>query len=363
MMQPSTDPTRVKQPHDVQDDRHRPVFHFLPPANWMNDPNGLSYWQGRYHLFYQYNPNGPFWGTIHWGHALSTDLVHWEHLPVALAPEADTADKEGCWSGCMVDDNGVPTIIYSGMRDQAQRACLATSSDGMLTWDKHRDNPVIPEPPADLNLVAYRDHCIWREPDAWYQLIGAGIVGRGGTALLYRSSDLRAWDYLHPLYVGDKHHDHGLWTGSMWECPDLFSLGDQHTLLISVWDEERLHYSAALVGEYRDQHFTPLIERKLDHGDHYFYAPQSLSDSQGRRIVIGWVQEGRSAAAQRAAGWRGSCRCLESYSPVRTVGYVCVRWRSLHRCVEYTFRSCLGRSLSIVSMCSRIFRVTHWSWT
>src|SRR5271157_4164672 len=84
-------------------DRHRPLYHFLAPANWMNDPNGAFFWKGKYHLFYQYNPNGPFWGTIHWGHAASSDLVHWEDLPIALAPSKDGPDKDGCWSGCVVE--------------------------------------------------------------------------------------------------------------------------------------------------------------------------------------------------------------------------------------------------------------------
>src|SRR5688572_12844442 len=124
--------------------RHRPQYHFLPPANWMNDPNGLIQWQGQYHMFYQYNPNGPFHGTIHWGHAISSDLVHWEHLPIALAPTPGGPDEDGCWSGCAVDDGGVPTFIYSGARNRVERACLATSSDGLLTWEKYPGNPIIP---------------------------------------------------------------------------------------------------------------------------------------------------------------------------------------------------------------------------
>ena len=91
-------------PENVATDPHRPRYHFLPPANWLNDPNGLIQWNGEYHMFYQYNPNGPFHGTIHWGHAVSADLVHWRHLPIALAPEPGTADEDGCWSGCAVDD-------------------------------------------------------------------------------------------------------------------------------------------------------------------------------------------------------------------------------------------------------------------
>ena len=296
-MQPRTE-------HAVNDP-HRPCYHFLPPANWLNDPNGLIHWQGEYHLFYQYNPHGPFHGTIHWGHAVSTDLVHWQHLPIALTPEPGMADEDGCWSGVAVDDDGVPTLIYSGNCGGEQRACLATSTDGLLTWQKHPGNPVIASPPPDLHLVAFRDHSVWREDGTWYQLMGAGIEGHGGTTLLYRSTDLRIWEYLHPLLVGDQQRFTPIWTGSMWECPDFFTLDGQHVLIISVWDREQLHYSAALIGSYLDHHLTPTVEHKLDYGDRYFYAPQSFTDETGRRIIIGWIYEGRSVESQLACGWSG----------------------------------------------------------
>jgi beta-fructofuranosidase len=95
-------------------DPQRPRYHFLPPANWMHDPNGLIQWGTTYHLFYQYNPNGPFHGTIHWGHATSEDLVHWRHLPIALTPTPGGADADGCWSGCALNDDGIPTLLAEG---------------------------------------------------------------------------------------------------------------------------------------------------------------------------------------------------------------------------------------------------------
>ena len=165
-------------------DRHRPSYHFLPPANWMNDPNGFIQWGSTYHLFYQYNPAAAVHDSIHWGHAASEDLVHWRHLPIALTPTPGGPDADGCWSGSAVDDDGTPTIIYTGASGQHQRACLATGSDDLVTWQKYPGNPIIPEPPSNLELVAYRDHCVWREADTWYQVMGAGIAGVGGAALL-----------------------------------------------------------------------------------------------------------------------------------------------------------------------------------
>jgi beta-fructofuranosidase len=290
--------------NDRTADPHRPAYHYLPPANWLNDPNGLIQWQGQYHLFYQYNPNGPFHGTIHWGHAVSDDLVHWTDLPIALTPTPGSADQDGCFSGCAVDNGGIPTMIYTGVRGEQQLPCIATSADGLRSWEKHAGNPVIAAPPPGLDLVAFRDHVVWKEGDTWYQLIGSGIKDVGGTALLYTSQDLLRWEYLHPIYVGDKHQADPVWTGSMWECPDFFPLGDRHILVVSAWDNERTLYPVYFVGAYADHKYIPERLQKLDFGMS-FYAPQTLRDDRGRRIMWGWLREERSVQSQHAAGWSG----------------------------------------------------------
>ncbi|MDQ2998687.1 MAG: glycoside hydrolase family 32 protein, partial [Chloroflexota bacterium] len=243
-------------------DPQRPGYHFLPPSNWMNDPNGVSQWDGQYHLFYQSNPLAARWGPIHWGHAASDDLVHWADLPIALAPTPGGPDADGCWSGCIVDNGGVPTMLYTGLRGRAQRPCLATSDDGLLSWHKHPGNPVIAEPPADVDQGDFRDHCVWQAGDDWYQVIGSKIDGVGGAALLYRSRDLIEWEYLHPLCVGDQAA-----TGTIWECPDFFPLGDKHVLLISPIPLRKTLY---LVGTYADHRFTPERTGVLDAGGHYY---------------------------------------------------------------------------------------------
>ncbi len=280
---------------ELANDPHRPQYHFLSPANWMNDPNGLIQWRGQYHLFYQYNPNGPFHGTIHWGHAVSEDLVHWTHLPIALAPTPGGLDKDGCWSGCAVDDHGTPTLVYTAVHPEVQ--CIATSQDDLLTWNKHPGNPIIATPPPDLAVTGFRDPWVWRENNTWYLLLGSGIRDIGGAALLYKSRDLVHWDYVHPILVGDKNE-----TGEMWECPGLFPLGDKHVLLVSIQPEFRHTYYS--IGTYADHKFTPEDWGKIDSGE-YFYAAQTLLDDQGRRLMWGWLKEGRSEEAQRAGGWAG----------------------------------------------------------
>jgi len=257
-------------------------------------------------MFFQYNPHAARHEAIHWGHAVSEDLVHWRHLPIALAPTPGSPDEDGCWSGCAVDNDGVPTLIYSGAQGEQQLPCLATSDDGLLSWQKYAGNPVIAAPPPELDLVAFRDHSVWRENGSWYQVIGSGIRDVGGTALLYRSDDLLSWTFLHPLLVGDMHATAPVWTGSMWECPDFFQLGDRHVLMVSVWHQGTLYYSVVHVGRYAGQRLELQTLHKLDHGGGYFYAPQTLRDSQGRRIVFGWLREGRWPAAQQGAAWSGA---------------------------------------------------------
>jgi len=291
-------------------DRHRPRFHFVAPAAWLNDPNGLSQWDGRYHLFYQYNPDAPTHSNIHWGHASSADLVHWTDEPIALEP-SEGPDENGCWSGVLVDDDGIPTLVYSGHKDGVgQRACIAVGDADLRTWRKDPDNPMIADPPEGLPLTEFRDHCVWREDGEWRQLVGSGIRGAGGTALLYRSKDLRSWDFVGPLVVGDVDDTSRVWTGSTWECVDMFRLGDEtqpapDVLMFSVWNDGVTHYPAYYTGRYEGDRFEPSDRHHLDYGLRYFYAPQSMRDESGRRILFGWMQEGRPDAAAVAAGWSG----------------------------------------------------------
>lgn len=307
-------------------DPHRPAFHFVSPGGWMNDPNGLTQRDGLYHLFYQYNPRGAYHGAILWGHAVSADLVTWRDEPVALTPDEDGPDAEGCWSGVLVDDDGSPTLVYSGHRDgEFEVACLANGSADLREWRKDPANPVI-QAPAGLDLVAFRDHCVWRENGRWRQLIGSGIRDVGGTALLYESDDLRTWTFIGPLATGDISGalaggppGSAEWTGSVWECVDFFRLSpdgtsgppaagretDVHVLLFSAWADDPYH-ALYLTGTYAGNTFSPAGLHRFDLGERACYAPQSFVDSAGRRIVFGWIQEERNEAAFRAAGWAGA---------------------------------------------------------
>ncbi|MEE8437791.1 MAG: glycoside hydrolase family 32 protein, partial [Candidatus Neomarinimicrobiota bacterium] len=254
----------------------RPGYHFVPPAHWMNDPNGPIYYQNAYHMFYQHNPFGSEWGNISWGHASSKDLVHWKHLPIALTPTPDSYDKDGIFSGSTVINDGVPTIIYTGVWPEVQ--CIAHSFDNMFSWRKYEKNPVIGAPPLK-NITAFRDPFVWKEESDWFMLVGAGIKNRGGTAFLYRSKNLHDWKYLHPLCHGP---------GKIWECPNFFPLGQKHILIVSL--ENGVHYTS---GDFIDHNFYPEKWNLLDFGGvKGFYAPHTMLDPTNRRIMWGWIHGG-----------------------------------------------------------------------
>lgn len=286
---------------DLALDPLRPQYHLLPRANWMNDPNGPIYWKGTYHMFYQYNPDGAFWGDMHWGHAVSTDMIQWQHKPIALAPTPAGPDKDGCFSGCAVDNQGVPTILYTGVTPEVQ--CLATSDDSLTEWKKYDGNPVISHAPNGPEVTGLRDPCVWKEGNAWYLALGSGYREQGGMVFLYRSLDLIHWDYMHELCRALKEeiteNSDPVVSGEMWECPDFFPVGDRYVLLIST--KGSVFYIA---GSYEHNRLRPERQGKVDWGGEY-YAARTMLDAQGRRILWGWIREGRSEVAHRAAGWAG----------------------------------------------------------
>jgi len=287
----------------VQADRLRPCYHFLPPANWMNDPNGLIQWNGQYHLFYQHNPLQAAWGKIHWGHAVSKVLLHWQSLDPAMEPIPSGPDKDGVWSGCAVNAGGKPVIFYTGVYPEVQ--CMATTQDDLKTLVRYPGNPVIPHPPAEMKLTGFRDPCVWQEGIVWFMIIGSGFEGLGGALLLYSSTDLVHWEYLHPLLTADRVDSGGLSLGTMWECPQMFPLGNQHLVHFSPCDHKGSYYVVYLTGTYRENVFYPKQLLKLDYGNEFFYAPQAFADERGRRIMLGWSREERSQEAQIKAGWAG----------------------------------------------------------
>jgi beta-fructofuranosidase len=310
----------VEAKPDLATDPRRPQYHLLPAANWMNDPNGPIYWRGQYHMFFQYNPNGAYWGDMHWAHAASPDMVHWRHLPIALSPTPGGPDQDGCFSGSAVVNIGVPTFIYTGVASVAKEyatlsdgqhnfretQCIATCDQPMLTAWKKDVRPVIAAPPPGLKVTGFRDPCPWRLGEWWYLCIGSGVHGKGGMILLYRSRDFRNWEYLHPLVEGTMpagppaNATDPVDTGEMWECPDFFAIRDKYVLIYST--QRKVFWQSGVL-DTASLSFRPEQSGVLDHGS--FYAPKTQLDKDGNRILWGWIPETRPLEEYRAAGWAG----------------------------------------------------------
>ncbi len=278
-------------------DPFRPAYHFTAPANFLGDPNGTIRWDGAYHLFYQHNPDEAYDNPrrMHWGHAVSRDLVHWRDLPIALAPQPGGPDRSGCYSGGAIDLAGSPALVYYGNPDGI---CVATSADGLRTWSRHPSNPLIPHPTDPQAVWRAWDPCAWRDGDTWYLACGGKIDGAGDTAFLFRSRDFVHWEYRGLLYEPGNESDCAV--------PDLFQLGQAHVLLFASHERGVQYYVGAMDGE----RFVPQRHSRMNFAGFSLEsgtlcAGLSLRDDADRRLMFGWVTEGRTEAAQRASGWSG----------------------------------------------------------
>ncbi len=260
-------------------------------------------------MFLQHNPDAAVWGNMHWAHAISSDLIHWEHMPLALSPTPGFYDAYGCWTGSMLPGGGdTASILYTGVTKSSveletirgkglrEIQCLATSTDPDLRTWKKLEKPVLDGPPPGLKVRGFRDPCPWKEGNTWYLGMGSGFHEVGGAVLLYSSPDGRNWTYLHPLAQGNNPAD----TGEMWECPDFFPLKDKHVLLYST--KHKVHWEVGTF-DRRELVFHSETRGVLDHGS--YYAAKSMVDATGRRILWGWVEETRPPAECEVAGWAG----------------------------------------------------------
>ena len=273
------------------DELYRPQFHFSPEKNWQNDPNGLVYYEGEYHLFYQYNPNSNEWGYMHWGHAVSTDLLHWEHLPVAIYPDENSTDKERCtaFSGsAIVDENDLlgkqegnekTLVIFYTSQNCGQR--IAYSTDKGRSWKKYEGNPVIPfndDDASDPKVFWHDDSQKWVM--VLYRRSSSDLKSRGMS--IYNSDDLINWTW--------KSHISGFI-----DCPDLIKLNVTNQPVDSKW----LLFEgdgSYVIGDFDGETFTPETGKiKSDFGGNY-YAAQTWSNipkEDGRTIQIAWMKGGK----------------------------------------------------------------------
>lgn len=281
----------------------RPLYHFHPPALWLNDPNGPFLHDGWYHLFYQHNPYGDRWGRMHWGHARSRDLVEWEHLPIALAPDEDGGEA-GVWSGSIVRDGaGDPLIVYTSIksrvpaRDYAEQVAAKAMDDGLVRWERIAENPVMePSIHGADGIFEWRDPFFFHASGRQFAVLAGNVRKAGGrhrgVVTLYEAAqpDLLRWVYRGVLFEHPEDAVENI------EVPGFFQLGDSWVLTITppssneyfigTFDAEKLVY-------------TPVVRGLLDASTNFF-APNSMEDASGRRVMWGWVR-----GFPEDMGWNG----------------------------------------------------------
>lgn len=278
-------------PHAVK--RQRPNIHFTATDGWVNDPYSVTWDQSQYHLFYQTLPGRVTWAPdCHWGHCVSPDLVHWREKPLALSP---APYETGCWSGSYLaaGETGAPTILYTrvaGDNWNIGQVAIAHGSIDSSAWTTSVSDVVIPAPPDQLDVHAFRDPYVWNDGDSWKMIIGAALSAGIAAALQYSSADLRHWNYEGVLCSRPGIETEGTWTGTLWECPQFFAVGNDWALLVSVWDDDNLHYVAAAVGDYDGAVFHPRGWEQLTYGLSA-YAMSTFVDAGGRRCAMSWLRE------------------------------------------------------------------------
>ncbi len=292
-----------------------PALHARPARGWVNDPNGLAFVDGRWHVFFQHNPVGPAHHEIGWGHASSADLVHWDAEPLALRARPDGPDAFGCWSGCVTDDDGVPTAVYSAVLDDSGRSAvvLARSDRTLRTWTQ--DDTPVAGMPEDPRVTAMRDPFVVHVDGHRYAVQAAGRPGGPPALLVHGCDDLTDWRPLGALLTADDDVAAAVAPAHVWECPNLVRVGDRWLLVVSLWRDEpnptglyALHGVRYLLGDVAVTPDGPRLAAAsgglLDDGP-CFYAPQLLA-ADGRVLLWGWAWElGRPQAEIDAAGWSG----------------------------------------------------------
>lgn len=293
-------------------EEHRPQYHFTPDHNWTNDPNGLVYFAGQYHLYYQYNPYANRWGHMSWGHATSTDLLHWNHQPVAIEEYTDAnGDSVMIFSGsAVVDGSGISAIytshVHKDNQGLRQHQSIAHSSDNGKTFKRYENNPVI-----DIGRKDFRDPKVfWYGPQQKWVM--AAVVPDKFKVQLYGSKDLKKWDLLSEFGpLGD--------TAKIWECPDLFQVAMENdptkkkwVMLVSNSHPQGPTYVGMqyFIGEFDGTKFTadqpsqyPLY---LDYGKDFYAAVTYNNVPDGRRILQGWVNNWAYANDLPTEPWKGA---------------------------------------------------------
>jgi beta-fructofuranosidase len=284
----------------------KPRLHISPGIGWINDPNGPLFHDGRYHLYYQYNPAEAVHQDIRWGHATSTDLVSWQAEPVAIHPSTEW-DRDGVYSGMTISDGDDVVAFFSGSRKNLryQPVLRAVSQDGGYAFGQAQQ--VVPEPEAELGVDEYRDPFVWHDGRVWKMLVGASLLDNVGAALLYESSDQLDWKAQGVFASGrakDTYLASGVDAGNMWEVPQYVVVDGVPGLLVSAFRRGTGPMRVfVLTGKPGEASFGTAACRYLDDGPDFF-AASVLTEPGGRVLVWGWGRESLRVPPP-AATWSG----------------------------------------------------------
>lgn len=294
------------------EDQNKYTYHVTGEIGWINDPNGFSMFNDEYHLFYQHNPYQITWGPMHWGHVVSTDLVKWEYLPIAVAPHEYHAEGGAAFSGSALEIDGKLYLMYTENWPRRQVQVIRESVDG-INFDLISEDPVIDasQLPSNVNPVDFRDPKIFINDGLYYSVIGSRQSNSFGQVLLYKSSDLLNWEYVGAVIQGSSSTVSKL--GYMLECPDIFTLNDKDILIMSpqqIPNHRNHNGTVYVVGDMN--YTTGLLEnvnyediQEIDYGFD-FYAPQTMIDKQGRRIMVAWMQTWNRTPVTSEFGYAGA---------------------------------------------------------
>lgn len=269
------------------DYQKRPKWHYKPKRGWVNDPNGLVWFQGYYHVFYQHMPTweapGPGCEPMHWGHARTKDFLTWEELPVALYPDKPY-DQNGCWSGTAIVKDDTLYLFYAsiyvptGSDVRQETVSVAYSTDG-IHFEKYAGNPIIDHYPA-AGGPNFRDPAVTCIEGTYYCVMATGNdEEQMARLLLYRSDDLLHWTYSGVMSEWDQ--------SKFAECPSFMPVGEKCLLTASVCKLDH-HFFSAMYGTFAQGKFTPEITGVVDHGPDQ-YAGQAFTDHKGRQLLITWL--------------------------------------------------------------------------
>ena len=299
-----------------------PHLHVRPARGWVNDPNGLCRVDGRWHVFYQHNASAPRHGDIDWGHASSADLLHWTDEPVALRHRPGGVDGGGCWSGCVVDDDGVPTAVYSAVgegEDGAERAQVVLARSDRTLRDWVQDEVAVVGPSTDSVVPQVRDPYVFTHEGRRYAVLGAGRPGGRARLLLYGCDDLTDWIPLGPLLTDRDPVADELAPADIWECPNLVRLDGRWLLVVSLWRWVRGSHLLAgvryLVGGLQPDgdglRFVTVAGGLVDAGPS-FYAPQLLAMAEpgGPQRVLRWSWAWERGQSEEQLERRGGAGAL-----------------------------------------------------